>query len=476
MFAALLCALTLPLADKPAAGLTPIAVATLTRKDPIGYEKDIVPIVAAKCRVCHEGKTREGDYDMSTYAGIVKGGKRGAKVIVPGKADASFFWTSSSHRVKPIMPPKSESNPLTPDEVAVFKLWIDQGAKGPAVEVRTRVKVVLGLPPESVKPVRAVAISPDKALIAVGRGNQLHLFEAKKGDYVRSLTDPDLKTPQGKPANAANVSLVESMAFAPDGKSLAVGSFGEVVIWDVATGTIRRRLTGFVDRVVTLSYSPFGLRLATGGGAPTEDGEVRVFNAATGAQLADIKPSHSDTVFGVAFSPDGTLLATAGADKFVKVFEVPSGKLAKSFEGHTNHVLDVGWSANGKLLASAGADNLVKIWDYEKGEKARDIRNHDKQITRLAFVPRTPTFLTTAGDGIVRTWNVESGGTGRTFGDAKGTLDAVAASADGLLVAAGGEEGIVRLYTAVDGKLVKALVPPDAEPVAATVPVAKPKK
>ena len=89
MFAALLCALTLPLADKPAPGLTPIAVATLTRKDPIGYEKDIVPIVAAKCRVCHEGKTREGDYDMSTYAAIIKGGTRGAKVIVPGKADAS---------------------------------------------------------------------------------------------------------------------------------------------------------------------------------------------------------------------------------------------------------------------------------------------------------------------------------------------------------------------------------------------------
>ena len=478
MFAALLCALTLPLTpeDKPAAGLTPIAVATLTRTTLISYEKDVAPIVSAKCRVCHEGKDLQGDYDMSTYASILKGGKRGAKVIVPGKADASFFWTSSSHRVKPIMPPKSESNPLTPDEVAVFKLWIDQGAKGPAVEVRTRIKVVLGLPPESVKPVRAVAISPDKTLVAVGRGNQLHLFDAKKGDYLRALTDPDLKTPQGKPADAANLSLVESMAFAPDGKTLAVGSFGEVVLWDVATNKIARRLTGFVDRVVSLSYSADGKRLATGGGAPTEDGEVRIFDTVTGAQLADVKPSHSDTVFGVCFSPDGKLLATAGADKFVKVFEVPSGKLVKSFEGHTNHVLDVGWSMDGKFLASAGADNVVKIWDYEKGEKTKDIRNHEKQITRLVFVPKSPTFVTTAGDGVMRTWNVESGGAGRNFADAKGALDAVAVSADGLLVASGGEEGIVRLYNAADSKLIKALLPPDAEPVVATVPVVKPKK
>jgi len=475
MFAALLCALTLPLADKPA-GLTPIAIATLVRTTPVSYEKEVALIVAAKCRVCHEGKNLEGDYDMSTYAGVLRGGKRGAKVIVPGNADASFFWTSSSHRVKPIMPPKSESNPLTPEEVAVLKLWIDQGAKGPAVEVRTRVKVVLGLPPESVRPVRAVAISPDKTLVAVGRGNQLHLFDAKKGDYLRPLTDPELKTAQGTPADAAHLSLVESMAFAPDGKTLAVGSFGEVALWDIASGKVRRRLTGFVDRVVSLSYSPFGRLLATGGGAPTEDGEVRIFDAVTGAQLADIKPSHSDTVFGVCFSPDGRLLATAGADKYVRVFEVPSGKLAKSFEGHTNHVLDVGWSADGKLLASAGADNLVKVWDYEKGEKAKDLRNHDKQITRLVFVPRSPNFVTAAGDGVVRTWNAENGGMGRTYNDAKGALDAVAVSRDGALVAAGGEEGVVRLYTAADGKLVKALVPPDAEPVAVSVPVAKPKK
>ena len=84
------------------------------------------------------------------------------------------------------------------------------------------------------------------------------------------------------------------------------------------------------------------------------------------------------------------MLATCGADKFVKVFEVPSGKFLKSFEGHTHHVLDVGWKADGKLLASAGADNVVKVWDYEKGEQVRTIGTQArKQMTRLVFIGKT---------------------------------------------------------------------------------------
>src|SRR5207253_9656678 len=119
------------------------------------------------------------------------------------------------------------------------------------------------------------------------------------------------------------------------------------------TGMLRKRLTGFAERVVTLAFSPNGKLLATGGGAPTEDGELKVFDVATGNLVVDIKNGHSDQVFGVCFSPASTKLASCGADKFVKVFELPSGKFLKSFEGHTHHVLDVGWKSDGKLIASA---------------------------------------------------------------------------------------------------------------------------
>ena len=187
--------------------------------------------------------------------------------------------------------------------------------------------------------------------------------------------------------------------------------------------------------------------LATGGGAPTEDGEVKIFEVGSWKQVTDIKGGHSDTVYGVAFSPDGKKLASCGADKFIKVFEVPSGKFLKSFEGHTHHVLDVGWKSDGKLLASAGADSTIKIWDYEKGEQVRTINNaHTKQVTRLVFVGKTSTFLTCSGDMQVRAWNVDNGGNTGNYGGNTDFVYAVSASPDGQLIATGGQDGIVRLY------------------------------
>ena len=425
----------------------PIAAATVDRA--VTYEADVKPLVAAKCRVCHEGKEAEGGYDMATYAGILKGGKRGAKVVVPGKAGESFLWTSSSHRAKPVMPPKSEANPLTPEEVGVLKAWIDAGAAGPASEV-TAVREVTLSPPR-VKPVRALAFSPDGKTLAVGRGNRVLLYGAD-GAPRGELADPAL-TPA-----AACVSLVESAAFSPDGKTLAVGSFRQVALWDVAAGTVSRTLTGFADRVVAVAFSPDGKTLATGGGAPTADGELKLFDAAAGKLTVDVRPSHSDTVFGVAFSPDGRHLAAGGADKFVKVFAVPSGSPEKSFEGHTAHVLDVGWSKAGDRIASASADGTVKVWDFAKGEKLRDLKQHGGPVTRLAFVPTSAEFVTASADGTARTWNAETGGTGRTYAGA-GPQDAVAVSPDGKRVATGGEAGVVRLYSS-DGKLVTELAVP----------------
>jgi WD40 repeat protein len=262
---------------------------------------------------------------------------------------------------------------------------------------------------------------------------------------------------------AAHLSLVESLAFSSDGKLLASGSYQEVVIWDPETGEIKQRLTGFADRVVALAFAPKTAQLACGGGAPTEDGELKVFDATTGKLVVEVKNAHSDTVYGVCFSPDGKMLASCGADKFVKVHEIPSGKFIKSFEGHTHHVLDVGWKADGKFLASAGADNDIKVWDFEKGEQARTMKGHAKQVTRLVFVGTTPQIVTCSADQTVRMWNVDNGGTIRQFGSVNDFLYAVSVSPDGALVAAGGEEGIVRLYNGTNAQLIKELLPPGVE-------------
>jgi WD40 repeat protein len=468
--------------------LPPISTVDLKRAAPVEYGAEIEPIFKNKCFVCHSGNTPDGKYDMSTYEKVLKGGgKRGAKVVVPGKSGESFLFQACSRQTKPIMPPKTEE-PLSSPELSLVKLWIDEGAKAPTTVAKAKEKIVVSLPPVMVKPVRAVAVAPDGKRVAASRGNQIHVFEAKdpagakKGDtkkdwvFEKTFFDPELKTADGKPAKAAHISLVESLTFSPDGKTLASGSFQEMTLWNFETGEPKARIGGFADRVTAIAFSSDGKLIATGGGAPTEDGEIKVFSAA-GKLFHEIKNGHSDTVFGVAFSPDGTYLATGGADKFVKVFELPhdgfgwplppgpkSPRMTRAFEGHTNHVMGVGWTPDGKKVASCGADNVVKIWDYEKGEKIRDMQGHQKQVTALSFVGKTPQFLTGSGDASVRMWNADNGGNVRTFPGASDFVYAVSASADGEVVATGCEDGIVRVYNGKNGQLAKAAVPPDAEP------------
>jgi WD40 repeat protein len=156
-------------------------------------------------------------------------------------------------------------------------------------------------------------------------------------------------------------------------------------------------------------------------------------------------------------------IATCSADKFVKVWSLPDGKFVKSFEGHTHHVLDVGWLPDGKKLASAGADNFVKMWDFEKGEGVANVNAHGKQVTRLFVINKKSEFLTGGGDNLVKRFNANGGNTGNYPG---GTdyIYAISASPDGAVIAAGGQEGVVRVYNGVTNALTKTLLPPGAQP------------
>ncbi len=441
--------------------IEPIAEIKLDLKEPVVFEKDIEPIFANKCMYCHSGNVVESKFDMSTFDKLIKGGKRGA-AIQAGNANESLLYKLAGRKMTPVMPPVKEDQPLTPKELALVKLWIDQGAKPPTSKVEKKTFTV-SFPPPGVKPVRAVSVAADGKMVAASRSNQVFLFNGADGKAIKTLSDPALVYPDKKPANAAHVSLVESMAFSPDAKTLATGSFQEVILWDVEKGTIKQRIKGFADRVVAIAWSPDGKFFVTGGGAPTEDGEMKLFDAG-GKEVFVFKSPHSDTVFGVCFSADNTKLASCGADKFVKTWEIPSGKFIKQFEGHTHHVLDVGWFPDGKQLASAGADNNVKIWDFEKGEQVRTVNAHQKQVTRLMFIGKTGNFITTSGDQNVKMWN-NGGNNMRSFAGGTDFVYAVSASGDGKIVVTGGEEGVIRMYNGDQGGQPKMILyPPGEEP------------
>ena len=263
-------------------------------------------------------------------------------------------------------------------------------------------------------------------------------------------------------------SMATSQLLNAGGSLLVAISDGSLVRWSAFPGWKLSRTLGpqgdgkpsvFVDRVLSLAFSPDGTLLAAGGGEASRSGELTLWNVADGKLLRTFTDAHSDTVYGLDFSADGRLLASAAADKFVKVFDVATGSHVRSYEGHTHHVMDVSWQADRTTLASAGADNAIKVWNAETGEQSRTITTYTKQVTSLSFIGLKDEFVSCSGDKRVFVHKASNGGTVREF---KGCPDYVycsATTADGSIIAAGCEDGIVRIWNGADAKEIAAFAP-----------------
>ncbi len=215
----------------------------------------------------------------------------------------------------------------------------------------------------------------------------------------------------------------------------------------------------FVDRVLSLTFSPDGKLLAAGGGEASRSGQLTLWNVADGSLARQFPEAHSDTVYGLEFSPDGKMLATASADKFAKVFDVASGAFVRAFEGHTHHVMDVSWKSDRTTLASAGADNAIKIWNVETGEQARTITTYSRQVTSLQYVGLQDMIVSSSGDKRVFFHNPSNGNPAREFPGNTDYVYRAATTPDGSIVASGGEDGSVRVWNAADAKVIATFAP-----------------
>jgi WD40 repeat protein len=215
----------------------------------------------------------------------------------------------------------------------------------------------------------------------------------------------------------------------------------------------------FADRVLSLAFSPDGSRLAAGGGEASRSGELTIWKTADWTVERTIEDAHSDTVYGLDFSADGRFLASGSADKFLKVFNVETGEHVRSYEGHTHHVMDVSWKADRTSLVSAGADNVLKVWNAETGEQLRTISTHKKQVTSVEYIGLQDNFVSSSGDKRIV---LQQAGDGKAVREFPGSSDYVYCSsvtADGKVVVAGGEDGVVRVWNAEDAKSLQTFTP-----------------
>ncbi len=156
---------------------------------------------------------------------------------------------------------------------------------------------------------------------------------------------------------------------------------------------------------------------------------------------------HSGGVSGLAFSPDGKLLATAGGDKVIRLIDLATDKEVHRLEGHTGFIRTVAFSADGKMLVSAGDGESAIVWDVASGKEVRRIGKHANGLRMAAFSPDGKTLVTSAFDEHIGLWEVATGNKLHFYRAHPRVPYGVAFSPDGKLLASGGDnEGTIRLW------------------------------
>ena len=239
----------------------------------------------------------------------------------------------------------------------------------------------------------------------------------------------------------------------------AVPAAEEVLRSALVASHRRGVFAGHMGNVTMALFSPDGSRVATAGA----DGTARVWDPVAGALLATLAPRDRGKPVGVlndiAFSPDGRLLATAGADRRARLWDVQTGHLRDLLRGHAKPLNSVAFSRDGRFVITASDDGTARIWRTDDSDHAfvRALRGRAGAVLSAAFSPSGRQAITTNADQVALLWNLaRPNRPPRRLPATAGRLVSASFSPDGRRVATAGDDGVVRIWDTRTGDRIAA--------------------
>jgi serine/threonine protein kinase len=278
--------------------------------------------------------------------------------------------------------------------------------------------------------VTGVAFSNDGATIAtVGADARLKIWNAGDGTLARTI----------------ELDNGPATALALFGTNAITGhATGDIVLWDWQRAEKRASFKRNEAEIWSLTFVGRADRFA----AASHDWKVTLWDTATPAGPVQIIDAHDSAAQAVAYmtTDKGPLLASGGADKTIKIWNLDTLDRMRTYRGHKDFVSALTFSPDGKTLASASLDGNIRIWSTRTSRLQRRLYGHRGRVGSLSFSPDGKTLLSSGADGQLRIWDVARGRTLRTITGHNGAINAASYSPDGTRLASAGEDGVVRLW------------------------------
>lgn len=443
-----------------------LALPCAAEEPPISYFKQIRPIFQANCQGCHQPAKRGGEYVMTSFEQMLKGGESSEAAIVPGKPEASALLTQIIPKDGKAEMPKDKP-PLAQPQIDLVRTWIAQGAKDDTPQSNRELFDMEHPPVYPAPPViNSLDYSPDGKLLAIAGYHEVLLHEVPE----------DATQPTKLFARLVGLSeRIESAVFSPDGGKLAIsggkpGRSGELQVWSVADKQLVQSIAVGYDTCYGASWSPNGQLISVG----CSDNTTRAYDATTGEQKF-FNGAHNDWVLDTVFGVKSDHLVTVGRDMSMKLHEVATQRFVDNITSITPGALKGGLNTvdrhpmKDEVLAG-GSDGSVKIYKMYR-DKARQIGDDFNLIRAYPSLPGRVMSVAFSADGskVAACSSLDGKGTimiAQTD-DAKQVamvevpesgLFTITWRPDGKTLAAAGFDGTVRLLD-VSGAIVSKFVP-----------------